>query len=97
MYSKKEGRKTKEYQSVRRIRKAREKCGCKTLRLFLLFARQIGRVPKEFDVDDELKKLRHRNTASDSIVTFAEEVHERPGNFFKNLWEATQSSGRTMA
>jgi hypothetical protein len=94
--ARKRQRRTEEYQGIRRVRKAREKCGCETLRTFLLFARQIGRIPKDIDVNKELKKLRgHR--VSPPVLAFAEEVHGKPQGFFKSVWESTRSSGRALA
>jgi len=94
--ARKRARRSDEYKSVRRVRRAREMCGCETLRIFLLFGRQIGRVPEDIDVNVELKKLRNHQV-SHTILTFAEEVHQRSDNFFRRLWQSHQTSGRMTA
>lgn len=94
--ARKRERRTAGYQCIRRVRKAKQKCGCETLREFLLLAKQVRGVPEEIDIGAEVKNIR-RHKVSDSILVFVDDVYNRPDGFFRTLWSATQTSGRVAA
>ena len=93
---------------VRRIRKAKNECGCASLQDFLLLAVQTKSVPRKLDVSAEVRMMRRLEKGekvdpSYEIPKFAlalaDEILARRGsvNPLKGLWAARYSSGRVIA
>ena len=91
---------------LRLVKRIKNECGCASLQDLCLLAVQMESVPRGLNISDEIRKLRDLETGNampsyefpSFLLAFVDKVRrkEKPAQFFKSVWKATQSSGRVM-